>query len=301
MLRLDRAGDDRAKLAAERIQIDAVAQLLAESVNCRLGVVAGPVEAPVDGPLDHASHRTERAGHGEGRERDRQGAGRTGECAQQRAGAGDRAQEQPDERQGQRRVHERAADDHVDLVQPVAKHGDGDSYRDQADAEQRDVVQNDKPRRLVVRRARHQGRRQHKIDQEQHGGQGRGCGQPFDLESLRRSGATEPDDQADRGSDHAHREEDDRVLEDVEHRLQRTDAERVLHSRELARLDLARRQDDRQRDRGDCHSACDRDPSPATAGQAAVREQQQQEHRCHPEWGCPQRAAERGSGIGSRK
>ena len=36
-------------------------------------------------------------------------------------------------------------------------------------------------------------------------------------------------------------------------------------------------------------------------GQVAVREQQQQKHRCHTEWGCPQRSAERGSGIGPRK
>jgi MFS family permease len=68
---LDGSGDDRSQLLAERVEVDLLAQPLAEPVDRRLRVVARPVEPAVHGALDHPAQRLERGGdrqrrHGDG-------------------------------------------------------------------------------------------------------------------------------------------------------------------------------------------------------------------------------------------
>ena len=72
MCGLHRLVDDRAQLAAERVQVDLVAQARRERSECRLGVVAAPVEPAIDERLNAPAGRAEERGDGEGRARDGQ-------------------------------------------------------------------------------------------------------------------------------------------------------------------------------------------------------------------------------------
>jgi hypothetical protein len=111
--------DHSQQLGGQGVQVDLLAQPGAEGRHCLGGVVAAPVEAPVDRGLDPPAGRLEHRGHGQGRGRHHQG----GIPAQQLT--------QPENHQGiataqqqrEQSVGERAADDAVQVIQPVA--GDG--------------------------------------------------------------------------------------------------------------------------------------------------------------------------------
>src|SRR5829696_4508084 len=64
--RLHRLVDHGQQLGREGVQVDLLVQLAAERLDGGGGVVAAPVEAPVDGLLDPAAGRLEQGGHGQG-------------------------------------------------------------------------------------------------------------------------------------------------------------------------------------------------------------------------------------------
>ena len=101
---MDGARHDRSELAAQRIEIELLAQALAERVDGRLRVVGGPVEATVDRPLDPAAKRLERDSDSEGRERDSDRARRSREASQNRSDQNDAAEVDDGERRDQERI-----------------------------------------------------------------------------------------------------------------------------------------------------------------------------------------------------
>ena len=66
MGRLHRLVDDGAEIGAELVEVDLVAETLAECVEGLFGVVAAAVEAAVDEGLDSSSGGAEEGGDGEG-------------------------------------------------------------------------------------------------------------------------------------------------------------------------------------------------------------------------------------------
>src|SRR5215204_5347108 len=64
--RLHRLVDQGQQLGREGVQVDLLVQPPAERLDGGRGVVAAPVEAPVDGLLDPAAGRLEQGGHGQG-------------------------------------------------------------------------------------------------------------------------------------------------------------------------------------------------------------------------------------------
>src|SRR5215218_3936157 len=120
MHRLHRLGEHAEQLAVQAVDVHLVAQMGGEALERERGVVLVPVEAPVDHPLDPSARGPE-----QGRDRER----RSGDCearvlsqrvddqlqhedGQQVGGA---------EQRGEPAVDERAVDDDVDVVEPVAQ------------------------------------------------------------------------------------------------------------------------------------------------------------------------------------
>ena len=89
-------------------------------------LVAGAVEAPVDDALRPSPQLTERERRGQRRRRRRERrAGPERDAERQRHRAVGRRQQR-----GQRHVDERAVDEPIDLVEPIAHHRDADRQRD---------------------------------------------------------------------------------------------------------------------------------------------------------------------------
>ena len=110
------------------VEVDLVAQPRGEGVHRAGGVVARTVEAavhrglqPATGGVEHGRHRERRAGHGQ--------RGAAGQRLQQRPQQRHHEEVESDQRGGQQPVGHRAADDPVDLVQPVPEDGDADRHR----------------------------------------------------------------------------------------------------------------------------------------------------------------------------
>ena len=119
--------------AAERLEVELVAQPPAERLERPRRVVAAAVEAPVHDRLDARPRRAEQRRHRERRGRDRE------------AGLADREpdqQHEPEvraaERRGQRAVDQRAPDHQVDVVEPVAQDRDAGRHRQRGEGEQAD-------------------------------------------------------------------------------------------------------------------------------------------------------------------
>ena len=106
-----------------RVDVDLVAQPLAERVDDRSSVVSGPVEPAVHDTLDATAERLEQ------RERDERGGGHRerallGHRREHRLEPDDEPREHGDEDPRHDRPPDRAADEPVDLVQPVAEDRD---------------------------------------------------------------------------------------------------------------------------------------------------------------------------------
>ena len=117
--RLQALVDDAAQLAAERVELDLVAQPRAEAGQRLRGVVAAAVEAAVDRRLDAGARGAEQRGDRQRRDRDREARLPDREPDQQHEPEVGGA-----EQRGERAVDERAVDDDVDVVEAVAEDRD---------------------------------------------------------------------------------------------------------------------------------------------------------------------------------
>jgi len=131
--RLHRLLDHRQQLSRQRVQVDLVPEAGAERRDRAGGVVAAPVEAPVDRGLDAAAGRLEHPGD---RQR-RGGHDQAGLPAEELAEPQDHPGVTQAEQDREQPVGERAADDAVQVVQPVAHDRRADRQRQdrQADTE----------------------------------------------------------------------------------------------------------------------------------------------------------------------
>jgi hypothetical protein len=131
--RLHGAVDGVEEVIADRVQFDRVAQPGGEGRDGRVGVVAGTVEASVHVALDADPERVEQGG----RDERRGGNANTARERERVGGERDQPNEDPDQERGEDRVGERAADQPVDLIQPVFENADADAERQrgQPDAE----------------------------------------------------------------------------------------------------------------------------------------------------------------------
>ncbi|HYY18897.1 MAG TPA: hypothetical protein VE864_08655, partial [Streptosporangiaceae bacterium] len=119
MGRLQRAGHDTGQVVVDRVQVHGVLEPGRERGDGPVGVVAGPVEPPVHHPLDPAAHRVEQ------RRRGQRGDGhrRRGVQAEHQRAEQDRPGVDAGQQRGDDRVRQRAADDPVDVVEPVLQDG----------------------------------------------------------------------------------------------------------------------------------------------------------------------------------
>ena len=119
------------------VEVHVVAETAGKGRDRPFAVVAGAIEAAVDGPLHPAADRLEEREDHERGDRDRDGStlvGRDdplGQVGEQSGREHDHADEHDAEDAGDRRVRQRPADDPVDVVQVVAQDGDADRDRDQ--------------------------------------------------------------------------------------------------------------------------------------------------------------------------
>ncbi len=125
---LDRAVEDSSQIAVERVEVDLLAEPSAEGLEHARAAVAAAVEAPIDRAQDPAAGEAEERGDSERRAGDSQAGVRRergeGELEQEHGGevgAGQHRRQRP--------VDQRAVDDHVDVVEAVAKDRDRRGHR----------------------------------------------------------------------------------------------------------------------------------------------------------------------------
>ena len=133
---VERGIDDADDVAADRGQVDLVAQALGERGRRPLGVVAGTVEAMVDGGLDAPPERLEQGGGEERGAGDGHGLA-LDHVAEQGLQQEDRRGVHREQQPAEHRPRQAAADEPVDLVQAVAGHGDADGDRRQHERHRR--------------------------------------------------------------------------------------------------------------------------------------------------------------------
>ncbi len=128
--------DDAQQIALDRGQVHVVAQALGERVGGPSGVVPGPIEPTVHHHLDASPQRLEEREDDEGRAGHCERAA-PGDRAEHRGEADHEADERDHEDAGDGRPRDRAADDPIDLIEPIAQDGDGDRDRDADQADHR--------------------------------------------------------------------------------------------------------------------------------------------------------------------
>ena len=267
MDRLHRAVDRPQQLAPHRFEIDRVAQAKREGGDDRLGVVARPVETPVDNPLHAQAQRVEQRGGGQGRRGDADGRGERQHVGRQ----GDDADEHPNQQARQDRVRERAADQPVDLVQPVLEDPDADRNGERGNCQDGDL-----PYGVIDER---RALRAEDRDDRPHDARGRSADQPLQLLPPLAAGTAPRSDLAgDEGKPQqrqrqcGHRKQGDRAGDSVRVRAARVVAERVhphgLSENRCLRGELTDQEQHRKPDVQLQHAA------PASRRHAPVRKQQ---------------------------
>src|SRR6266511_1816233 len=154
--RLHRLLDHPQQFSRQDLQVDLLAQPRAERLDRLGGVVAAPVEAPVDRPLDAAAGRLEHRGDRHGGHGDGQARGPPQELAEPQGHSGIGATQQ----QREQPVGQCAADDAVQVVEPIAEDRRADRQRQdrQTDTDapaERDLVARQHQRRDGQHRNRH--------------------------------------------------------------------------------------------------------------------------------------------------
>ena len=186
--------NDREEFGREGTEVDLVAQAGAERPDSPGHVVAAPVEAPVHRLLDAAAGRLEGRGHGQGGGGHRE----AGAVGQETAEPEDHRAVPEAEQHREQPVGDGAADDPVQVVQPVAQDRRPGRERQDRDAEPRRrqehrVAQQGRPRD----RTAHGGIHRHpgQGDQRRHGGQGGPEGNPAQLLAFHATGPPKADHQ----------------------------------------------------------------------------------------------------------
>jgi hypothetical protein len=137
--------NDREEFGREGTEVDLVAQAGAERPDSPGHVVAAPVEAPVHRLLDAAAGRLEGRGHGQGGGGHRE----AGAVGQETAEPEDHRAVPEAEQDGEQPVGDGAADDPVQVVQPVAQDRRPGRERQDRDAEPAAVRNTGLPSRVA--------------------------------------------------------------------------------------------------------------------------------------------------------
>ena len=158
------SGRPRPAARPKGVQVDLLAQADAERRDGPGGVVAAAVEAPVDGVLDAAAGRLDRCGDRQGRASDHQAGVPAQELTQSQDHRGV-AEPQDD---GKEPIGQRAADDAVDVVQPVAQDRRAGRQRQHPDADpEGGLEQGGGPAQEQRGQGQQQCRRRHRRGQRQ--------------------------------------------------------------------------------------------------------------------------------------
>ena len=173
-----RAGGHLGQVGGDRVQVDCVLQPGRERHHGLVGVIPDPVEPAVHRGLDSAAQRVEQRG-------DHQRGGRHCNRAVERqhpSGQQHQACVQADQQAGDDGVGQGAADDAVDVVQPVLKDRDRDRDRDGQHGDHQpalgDTASNPGAQREYLRHNRRQHQRQRH--------QAARIGQPLNLQPFHR-------------------------------------------------------------------------------------------------------------------
>ena len=250
----------RAQLVGERLEVQLVAQPAAERLQRLCGVVAAAVEAPVDGRLDRARAGPNSAATASVETATASPERPDGEADQQHEHQVGRA-----ERRGQPAVDQRAVDDDVNVVEPVAQ--DRDAGGD------RQPQHGDHARELTTV-SLHRSSRTRDGDRDRYRHDRPGQGEPLHLLAPLTVGAAEPDDRRGGRADHPdHEQEHGEPHERLEQRA--VDAERVVELRLV--LERPGREAGGDEDTRDPRARAPGDPPPPTRQQVPVGEQQQHE------------------------
>jgi hypothetical protein len=209
---LHRLANRGQQLGREGVQVDLLVHAGAEGRDGLGGVVAAAVEAPVDRGLDAAVGWPGQCGHGKGRA----GHDQAGTLAQELAQAEDDEGVPATQQHRQQAVGERAADDPVQVVQPVAQDRRPDRQRQQDQAHPGAPGDQGQGQRRAGRQrgaGQHQGRA--------YRGQAGGERQPAELLAFQPAGTAEPHRQRDTRDRHG--QQDDGARQQIDHEQRHLD------------------------------------------------------------------------------